>query len=66
MVNSGGVSSNPDPGPGVGLQNVRRRLEICYGSPARLDLSMHGQETLVVLSIPLAKPESASRVAPAI
>jgi two-component system, LytTR family, sensor kinase len=37
---------------GVGLQNVRRRLEICYGSGAGLELEVHPHNTSVVLSIP--------------
>jgi LytS/YehU family sensor histidine kinase len=39
---------------GVGLENVRRRLEICYGSGAFLQLRFHPRDTLVELSIPLA------------
>jgi LytS/YehU family sensor histidine kinase len=40
------------PGAGVGLQNVRRRLEICYGSASGLQLSFHPQTTTAELSIP--------------
>lgn len=45
--------------PGVGLQNVRRRLEICYGPPARLALSIGPDWTTAELSIPLARMEAA-------
>ena len=37
IVNSGAGASN-DAGFGMGLQNVRRRLEICYGASAELEL----------------------------
>jgi hypothetical protein len=40
------------PGAGVGLQNVRRRLEICYGSASGLQLSFGPQATTAELSIP--------------
>jgi hypothetical protein len=60
VVNSGGVASGANSGPGVGLQNVRRRLEICYGPAARLDLAIEGEETVVELSIPVAKPVAVS------
>jgi hypothetical protein len=38
------------------LQNVRRRLEICYGATARLSLSIRQDETVVELSLPAGKP----------
>jgi LytS/YehU family sensor histidine kinase len=37
---------------GVGLQNVRRRLEICYGSASGLQLSFGVQSTIAELLIP--------------
>jgi LytS/YehU family sensor histidine kinase len=40
------------PGAGVGLQNVRRRLEICYGSASGLRLSFGPQATTAELLIP--------------
>jgi len=43
---------NDTPGAGVGLQNVRRRLEICYGSASGLQLSFTPQTTTAELSIP--------------
>ena len=55
-------------GTGVGLQNVRRRLEICYGAGAGVQLVCHADTTAVELWIPLdaasglhagsAKPDS--------
>jgi len=46
-------------GPGVGLRNVRRRLEICYGAAARLELEFRGEETVVELLLPVSKPVAA-------
>jgi two-component system, LytTR family, sensor kinase len=59
VANSGapaGVSSGPEgaPGAGIGLQNVRRRLEICYGSPANLRFDPSAETTTVEFSIPMA------------
>ncbi|HUI53840.1 MAG TPA: histidine kinase [Bryobacteraceae bacterium] len=42
------------PGIGVGLENVRRRLEICYGPAADLRLAFHAQTTVAELCIPMA------------
>jgi LytS/YehU family sensor histidine kinase len=39
-------------GTGVGLQNVRRRLEICYGLEAGLRLDPSADKTSAELSIP--------------
>jgi hypothetical protein len=55
VENSGGDSSGANAGPGVGMQNVRRRLEICYGPAARLELAFHGNRTVVDLLLPLAR-----------
>jgi len=41
-------------GAGVGLDNVRRRLEICYGAAAVLDLTVTGQAAVAELRIPVA------------
>lgn len=42
-----------EPGPGVGLNNVRRRLEICYGAAAALDLKVGEETTVAELRIPV-------------
>jgi two-component system LytT family sensor kinase len=42
-------------GTGLGLQNVRRRLEICYGPKAALWLTPNPQNTTARLSIPLTR-----------
>jgi two-component system, LytTR family, sensor kinase len=51
-----GVPSRPgrsrDEGLGVGLANVRRRLELCYGSDAHLELQSRDNRTMVTFQIP--------------
>jgi sensor histidine kinase YesM len=45
----------PAPGMGVGLNNVRRRMEICYGPAAGLALSVSPEQTTAELKLPLPK-----------
>ena len=45
--------SAPRPGAGVGLQNVSRRLEICYGSNSDLKMEQGPGRTTVEFRIPL-------------
>jgi LytS/YehU family sensor histidine kinase len=52
VVNSGTNKSGD--GIGVGLRNVRRRLEICYGSGASLDLTFDDEQTTARIAIPMA------------
>ncbi len=65
VVNSGAPAGMPAgapdgqsrPGPegtGIGLQNVQRRLEICYGAPANLRFHPSAETTTVEFSIPMA------------
>jgi two-component system LytT family sensor kinase len=54
-VENSGTNNPPDgSGAGVGLRNVRRRLEICYGSAANLDLVIDDQKAIAEISIPIA------------
>ncbi len=53
VENSGGGTPAESAGAGVGLQNVRRRLEICYGANAGVRLAFHADATAVELWIPL-------------
>jgi two-component system LytT family sensor kinase len=46
-------------GAGVGLQNVRRRLEICYGPGATLRLAPDSHQTTAEISIPLVAARAA-------
>ena len=52
VENSGAPHAPAAPGAGVGLQNVRRRLQICYGSASDLRLTFQPESTTVQLRIP--------------
>jgi LytS/YehU family sensor histidine kinase len=54
VENSSDKTTAEAAGPGVGLQNVRRRLEICYGPGATLRLAPDPQKTTAEICIPLA------------
>ena len=54
VENSAGASASVSAGNGVGLQNVRRRLEICYGPAAALHLTPDPAKTVVEIVLPLA------------
>jgi LytS/YehU family sensor histidine kinase len=53
VENSASDPVSESAGTGVGLQNVRRRLEICYGPAAHLRLTIGTQKSLAELEIPL-------------
>jgi LytS/YehU family sensor histidine kinase len=55
VENSSGGAAAETSGTGVGLQNVKRRLEICYGPKAVLRLIPNPQNTMATLSIPRAR-----------
>jgi hypothetical protein len=54
VENSSGGPNAGNGGAGLGLQNVRRRLEICYGSASELRLEINEGSALAELSIPAA------------
>ena len=54
VENSSAGDAAGNPGTGVGLDNVRRRLEICYGPAAGLRLVFNPGTTVAELSIPAA------------
>lgn len=61
VQDSGSGAAPASTGAGVALQNVRRRLEICYGSGAELRLSAGQEQSTAELRIPLtAVPASYS------
>ena len=62
VENSTGSFVPKDPGPGVGLPNVRRRLEICYGPTAQLRLTIGKQTSLAELEIPVANRSAYERL----
>jgi hypothetical protein len=53
VENSASGRATEAPVTGVGLQNVRRRLEICYGAGAELRFSPGTEVTTVEIRIPL-------------
>jgi hypothetical protein len=53
VENSGSGSAPGSPGMGVGLTNVRRRIEICYGPAAGLDLEVKPESSTVELRLPV-------------
>jgi two-component system sensor histidine kinase AlgZ len=59
VENSGNETTAEPVGPGVGLQNVRRRLEICYGPGATLRLAPDLHKTTAEICIPLAAASDA-------
>ncbi len=52
VENSAASAVPASAGTGIGLQNVRRRLEICYGSQASFRLDPAPLKTTAELSIP--------------
>jgi len=55
VENSGGGSEVKATGTGVGLHNVRRRLEICYGPGAKLQLAVNPVKSVAEINIPFAR-----------
>ncbi|HWC96422.1 MAG TPA: histidine kinase [Candidatus Sulfopaludibacter sp.] len=58
VEDSGGGVPPHNAGTGVGLQNVRRRLEICYGAGAGLEVLVQPHITSAVLCIPLDQKQA--------
>jgi len=52
VENSGAPLSQSAPGAGVGLENVRRRLAICYGAGSDLRVDFQPETAIVELHIP--------------
>ena len=54
-IENSAAEGSSDAGFGVGLQNVRRRLEICYGSSAELRLEYGEAETRAEVRLPAGR-----------
>jgi hypothetical protein len=52
VENSGAPHGQSTPGAGVGLENVRRRLAICYGAASDLRVDFQPETAVVELHIP--------------
>jgi sensor histidine kinase YesM len=50
------VRSDVGPPSGIGLTNVRRRLELCYGPAARFDIRAENGVTTVAFVLPTRPP----------
>lgn len=55
VENSGSALPLDTAGTGTGLQNVRRRLEICYGSASSLKLTITPERAIAEMEIPSAE-----------
>lgn len=53
VENTGPSPGSSDAGHGVGLANVKRRLELCYGRAASLELQWADNRTIVTFQIPV-------------
>ena len=57
VENSGAPGVRNSTGPGVGLDNVRRRLAICYGAASDLRVDFQPETAMVELRIPAVRPQ---------
>ena len=61
VCDTGAGFAKPGAG-GIGLENVARRLELCYGAEARLDVRSGAEGTQVIFTVPVS---ATSRFEPA-
>jgi LytS/YehU family sensor histidine kinase len=52
--NGGGAGAGKDLGTGVGFANTRRRIEVLYGSRARLETMVHDEGFLALIRLPIS------------
>jgi sensor histidine kinase YesM len=62
-VEDTGAGFPPDGKDGVGLANVRRRLELCYGEGSRLRVESSGKGAMVEFLVPAELQQQESAVA---
>jgi LytS/YehU family sensor histidine kinase len=55
IINSRPFDAEQSVGSGVGLANVKRRIELCYGADGDVALHADGNQTRVRLRIPLQR-----------
>jgi len=58
VENSGAPRGQTAPGAGVGLENVRRRLAICYGAGSDLRVDFRPETAIVELHIPEVRAQA--------
>jgi LytS/YehU family sensor histidine kinase len=56
VANTGPFRQPETGGEGIGLANVRRRLELCYGSERDFKIETSADETEVSFAVPLQNP----------
>jgi two-component system LytT family sensor kinase len=54
-ISNSGMWNKSQSGNGIGLTNVRRRLELCYGPRARFDMRAFDGVTTVTFTVPVAQ-----------
>jgi LytS/YehU family sensor histidine kinase len=59
VENSGAPRPQSTPGAGVGLENVRRRLAICYGTASDLRVDFQAETAVVEVRIPAVRAQVA-------
>ena len=61
-----GFAVQQSDGAGVGLENVSRRLQLCYGAAAKLAIQTSRDGSSVSFAIPLTQPTPAASIAGAV
>ncbi|WP_372661597.1 sensor histidine kinase [Cohnella sp.] len=56
-ISASGTSAEPERTRGIGLSNIRERLQTHFGAAARLEIESEGRGTLVRIRLPLTETE---------